>query len=53
MPTDFPVWTGYLNVLKVLVSSWTKPRWVGSGVGSGDGWGEEELGWEMKTTVLE
>ena len=37
-----------------IKDTWTKPRWVGSGVGGRDGWGGEEWGGgEMETTVLE
>ena len=36
-----------------LKDTWTKPKGLGSRLGSGDGWGGGCGGGEMETTVLE
>ena len=36
-----------------IKDTWTKPKGVGSRVGSEDGWGSGSSGEEMETTVLE
>ena len=36
-----------------MKDTWTKPKGVGSRVGSGDDWGGENDGGKMETTVLE
>ena len=38
---------------RCIKDTWTKPKGVGSRVGSEDGWGSGSSGEEMETTVLE
>ena len=36
-----------------IKDTWTKPKGVGSRVGSEDGWDGGNLGWKMETEVFE